>query len=52
MTIVPSLALIGLNAMVALVGAIVLRKRWMRRFALGCAVFEIAALTALIVLTK
>lgn len=52
MTIALPAALIGLHAMLALVAATVLRKPWMRYFALVCASVEIAALAVLIVAVR
>lgn len=52
MTIAPAIGLIALNIMLACVAAIVLRKPWMKWFAVGCAGVETAALATLIILTR
>lgn len=52
MTTAPAIAMIAIAAMQAAVTAVILRKRWMQFFALGCAVFEIGALAVLIYATR
>lgn len=47
-TIVPSIAMISLTAMLSLLGAAILRKTWMRIVALGCAGIEIGAVITLL----
>lgn len=43
-----SIALISLNAMLAMFAACILSRRWMRYFALGCAAVEVAAVVFLV----
>jgi hypothetical protein len=43
-----SIALVSMNAMLALGAATILRKRWMRYFALVCAAVEVAAVAYMI----
>ena len=52
MIAVPSIALLGLMAMLSLIAATVLRKAWMQYVALGCAAVEIASLIWLVTMVS
>lgn len=48
MIAIPSIAMCGLLAMLSMVAATILRRRWMRYVALGCAAVETAMVAFLI----
>lgn len=52
MITIPSIAMIGLLAMLSMLGATILSKPWMRWAALGIAAVEIAAVAFLILIAR
>lgn len=52
MIYVPSIAMCGLLAMMSMVAAIILQKRWMKYVALGCALFETGMVAFLVIIAR
>lgn len=52
MSTIPSIVPVGWLAMLLMVAATVLRKRWQRYFALGCAALQVAIVAWLVIIAR
>lgn len=48
MIAIPAIVLIGWMAMLSMIAALILSRRWMRYVALGCAAIQVAAVMVLV----